>query len=87
MRPQSLRTDAPFVISRSETVLNEKECVQQRIKSRDLWVMQFSTTEEFKSLGRWSRYHTRSSKTAASFPQSVYTLAAASFEENQTAIG
>lgn len=50
MRPQSSRIDAPFVISRSEMVLNEKECVQQRIreKSRELWVMQFSTTEEFK---------------------------------------
>lgn len=53
MRPQSLRTDAPSVISRLETrlVLNEKECVQQRIiekSSRELWVMQFSTTEEFK---------------------------------------
>ncbi len=51
MRPQSSRIDAPFVISRSETVLNEKECVQQRIiekSSRELWVMQFSTTEEFK---------------------------------------
>lgn len=74
MRPQSLRTDAPSVVSRSETrlVLNEKECVQQRIreKSRELWVMQFSTTEEFRvRVGGLVIIHGRR------FPQSLYTLA------------